>query len=340
MSDDAPALAPQYANISARAFQHPADRAATAALASIPMLDTVVRKLIEYQFERGFRQTLLANSVRLGEGQLPAVWTRYRGVLHTFDMPDVYELYVAHQPFANAGAIGSGKPMIMLHSGLVELLDEDELGVVLGHEVAHVLGDHVLYLTTLSILMTITQSARVPLLAGLPLVAIRSALLEWQRATELSADRAAALAVRDPRIVCRTLMAMASGLPSKDLDLDRFVQQAQDYEGWGNGYDRISRIFSELAVTHSFAVKRVSELLKWVQSGEYDRIVGGDFATRDQDVNVREEAGDAVDYYSARFRQFFKDTGENIAGMGQQAGDMADKAAEWLKSRREGSGGE
>jgi hypothetical protein len=34
--------------ISSKAYEHPADRAATAALQSIPMLDQVVRKLIEF----------------------------------------------------------------------------------------------------------------------------------------------------------------------------------------------------------------------------------------------------------------------------------------------------
>ena len=34
-------------DISPRAYEHPADRAATAALRSIPMLDTVVRKLVD-----------------------------------------------------------------------------------------------------------------------------------------------------------------------------------------------------------------------------------------------------------------------------------------------------
>ena len=52
--------------ISPKAYEHPADRAATAALKSIPMLDTVVRKLIEYGYERAFRQMLLANALRVG----------------------------------------------------------------------------------------------------------------------------------------------------------------------------------------------------------------------------------------------------------------------------------
>ncbi len=65
---------PRLEGISAHAFEHPADRAATAALQSIPMLDQVVKKLIEFGYERAFRQQFLAASVRLGDDQLPNVW--------------------------------------------------------------------------------------------------------------------------------------------------------------------------------------------------------------------------------------------------------------------------
>ena len=56
-------------DISPKAYEHPADRAATAALNSIPMMDVVVRKLIEYGYERALRQILLAGSVKLGPDQ-------------------------------------------------------------------------------------------------------------------------------------------------------------------------------------------------------------------------------------------------------------------------------
>ncbi len=46
-------------DISPKAYEHPADRAATAALASVPMLDQVVRKLIEFGYERALRQAYL-----------------------------------------------------------------------------------------------------------------------------------------------------------------------------------------------------------------------------------------------------------------------------------------
>jgi Zn-dependent protease with chaperone function len=70
--------------------------------------------------------------------------------------------------------------------------------VVLAHEAAHLHSDHVLYRTALLILLQIGTSVRLPLLAGLPLLAIQYALLEWSRAAELSCDRAAALVTRDP----------------------------------------------------------------------------------------------------------------------------------------------
>ena len=68
-----PAEAYRLPGISPKAYEHPADRAATAALGSIPMLDLVVRKLIEFGYERALRQTYLGASVRLGTDQLPQI---------------------------------------------------------------------------------------------------------------------------------------------------------------------------------------------------------------------------------------------------------------------------
>ena len=56
-------------------------------------------------------------------------------------------------PFTNAMAIGSKKPMVVLNSGTVSLIDEHELRTVLGHEAGHILSDHVLYRTALMILI-------------------------------------------------------------------------------------------------------------------------------------------------------------------------------------------
>src|SRR5204863_1982106 len=85
----------RLAGISPKAYEHPADRAATAALKAVPMLDTVVRKLIEWGYERALRQSFLGNAVRVGDSQLPDLWASHNGVCRILDMPEVYDLYVS-----------------------------------------------------------------------------------------------------------------------------------------------------------------------------------------------------------------------------------------------------
>jgi Zn-dependent protease with chaperone function len=310
--------------ISPKAYEHPADRAATAALKKIPKLDLVVRKLIEFQYERALRQSFLASSIKLGPEQLPETWAGYERVLATLDMPETYDLYVTQWPLANAATIGSEKPMIVLNSAAVSLLDEAELQTVLAHEAGHILSDHVLYRTALMILLQLSLT-RLPLVAGVPLIAVRAALLEWFRATELSCDRAATLVNRDPLVTCRTMMVMAGGANSRKLNLDAFLKQASEYEEWGSGWDRMSRFFVELGLTHDFPVRRVHEVMKWVRSGEYDRIIGGDYLRRgDDDVDPRAAAGEAVDHYAERFRRLFRDAQEEVE-------KASGKLSDWLK---------
>jgi Zn-dependent protease with chaperone function len=284
-------------NLSSKAYEHPADRAATAALQSIPMLDVVVRKLIEFGYERAFRQQFLAASVRLGDDQLPNVWADWNAVCARLDLPERYDVYLTQFPITNAAAIGAGKPMVVINSRCVDLFDELEFRTVLGHEAGHILSNHVLYRTALLILIQLTGATRLPFFAGLPLLAVKLALLEWFRAAELSSDRAATLVNRDPLVTCRTMMVLAGGVSARKLDLDAFIRQANDYEEWKSGWDKLNRLRAQLSLTHSYPVRRVKEVTAWVQSGEYDRIVKGEYPTRDQQADARKEAGDAVEFY-------------------------------------------
>jgi Zn-dependent protease with chaperone function len=316
-----PAEGYRLTGISPKAYEHPADRAATAALSSIPYLDTVVRKLIELGYERALRQAYLGSAVRLGEDQLGDVWRQHNIAYATLDMADVPDLYLTQYPSPNAVAIGAAKPIVVVQSELVRLLDAPMQRAVFAHEAAHILSDHQLYRTATLILVRMTSSARIPL----PLGPVRAALLEWSRASELTCDRAAALVTRDPLVVCRALMVMSAGEAAADLDLDVFMRQGLDYSEKGSGLERITRLFLDLNVTHAMPVKRVHELMAWVRSGDYDRIVGGDFPSRDDPPRPpREEASDAVSHYAERFKETFKDAGESIESAGKQL-------AEWLK---------
>jgi Zn-dependent protease with chaperone function len=322
-------------DLSSKAYEHPADRAATAALGTIPMLDTVVRKLIEYGYERAFQQLLLASAVRLGEDQLPEVWAAHRAALARLDIHEVPDLYMAQFPIINAMTVGSQKPMVVLNSRTVDVLDEAELRTVLGHEAGHILSDHVLYTTALMILVQLGVGPlmRLPFFAGLPLLAVKLALLEWSRAAELSCDRAATLVTRSPMTTCQTLMVMAGGAASRRLSLDAFVRQANEYVEWEPGWEKLSRFRIELGLTHPFPVRRVSELMKWVRSGEYDRVMSGEYVRRGTKADARHEAGDAAEFYAERFKTIFREVGEGVTKTGDKVSDAADKVSDWLKQR-------
>jgi Zn-dependent protease with chaperone function len=322
-----PAEGYRLTGISPRAFQHPADRASTAALGAIPYLDRVVRKLIELGYERALRQSYLGSSVRLSEEQLGAIWREHARAYATLDMETVPDLDLTQMPLPNAMTIGARRPIVVVQSGLVRLLDAEQRRAVLAHEAAHILSDHQLYRTALLILVGLTRTARLTL----PLAPVRTALLEWNRATELSCDRAAALVVRDPLVVCRTLMSLAGGAMVDELDLDVFMRQGLEYSEGGGGLERLTRLMLDLGVTHPLPVRRAHELMAWVGSGEYERIVGGEYPRRDEPADARADGGDAVSYYAERFRDGFREAGESINSVGQQL-------AGWLRGEGDGDG--
>ncbi len=320
-------------NLSAKAYEHPADRAATAALQSIPMLDIVVRKLIEFGYERALRQQFLAGSVKLGPDQLRQTWADWNAVCARLDLPERYDVYLTQFPITNAAAIGAGTPMVVVNSRCIDLFDELEMRTVLGHEAGHILSNHVLYRTALIILLQLSFSS-LPLGAGLPLMAVQLALLEWFRAAELSCDRAATLVNRDPLVTCRTLMVIAGGASSRKLNLDAFIQQATDYEEWDSSWDKVNRMRAELMLTHDWPVKRVKEVMGWVQSGEYDRIVTGEYPTRDQQADPRKEGEAAVNFYKLRFQKIFKEFG--VDNVQDKMAGAADKLSDWIRSSSRG----
>ena len=333
MSDETPVLGYRLRDLDERVLRHPADRAATAALRQIPGLDALLRKLIELGYERALRQQALASAVRLGPHQLPEVWTRHLSAFSTLEIDPVPELYLTAFPMTNAATIGSQEPLVLVNSQTLDVLDDDQQRVVLAHEAAHVMCDHVLYGTALEIIGRLTRRgvAAGPLPTKLSLLAIHHALLEWSRAAELTCDRIAALVVRDPLLVCRTLLSVAAGTASDRLNLDAFLAQADDYGARARSLPgRWTRLTLELGTSHPLAVNRAHQLIEWVRSGDYDRIRDGAYPRRSEGggPTATEETLAAADYYKDKISGAFKD----IAGQAEAATKTVN---DWLNKQRD-----
>lgn len=324
MTSIEPAL--QYPGISGQGFAHPADRAAMAALRTVPLLDKAIKRFTEFSYERRARQLFLGRAVRLGEDQLPAVWALQRQCAYALDIAETPQLYVTQQPVGNAMTIGTKEPVVMVMSGLVSSYSQDELRAVLGHEMGHVLADHVALTTAFVIVRQVLSGAlRAQPFAGLPLLAVYHALLEWSRVAELTADRASALVVADPLVTCGTLMRMAGG-PVEGLSLDAFIRQATEYREEGDPFARWSRFFDEVKAPHPFPVRRVGELVSWVSDGGYDRIRSGQYLRRGQEPAASEEFDSAFTHYRSRFADIVERAGSGIQ-------TVVDRVSSWLDSR-------
>jgi Zn-dependent protease with chaperone function len=317
-------LAHRYPQISAKAYEHPADRAATSALHAVPLLDKVIKRLTDLGHERRLRQIYMGNAVRVGTDQVPDVWARYLQCTSVLDLESVPDLYMISNPTVNAMAIGAKTPIVVVNSSLIGSYTTDDIQTVLAHEVAHVLSEHYYYTTALLLLKQFMEGA-LPrsLLLGLPVRGMYFALLEWSRAAELSADRAAAIVMSDPLAPCRVLMRLAGGaVPG--MNLDAFLKQAAQYDDEDDIFSRHSRFWVEMNLTHPVAVRRVKELTEWVQSGEYDRIRAGNYPRRGHEPPPSAEFSAAVAHYGERFSRFLDRTAGNVQDLGKQLGG-------WLK---------
>jgi len=280
-------------------WEHPADRAALQALRSVPGFDEVVKKIVGFFGERGFRLLFQANAVRVGPTQFARLNALYTDVLTSMDWQVRPELFVSQTPFVNAGAYGMDRPFIVINSGALNLLDDDEMRTLLGHELGHVMSGHALYHTVL-ILIVFVGLNFLPFLTSLVLAPIRYALLEWARKSELSADRAGLLAAQDPRASMRMFLKMAGGGDMKEMDLDAFLQQAKEYEETGGAIDRIFKILNTLEQSHPFNTLRAAELERWIASGAYEKVLGGEYTRRGPEAEQRpidKDIDDARDHY-------------------------------------------
>jgi Zn-dependent protease with chaperone function len=280
-------------------WEHPADRAALQTLRSVPGFDEVVKKIVGFFGERGFRLLFQANAVRVGPTQFPRLNALYTDVLTSMDWQVRPELFVSQTPFVNAGAYGMDRPFIVINSGALNLLDDDEMRTLLGHELGHVMSGHALYHTIL-ILIVFVGLNFLPFLTSIILAPIQFALLEWARKSELSADRAGLLAAQDPRASMRMFLKMAGGGDMKEMDLDAFLQQAKEYEETGGAIDRIFKILNTLPQSHPFNTLRAAELERWITAGAYEKVLGGEYTRRGPEAEQRpidKDIDDARDHY-------------------------------------------
>ena len=303
-------------DIAPRNWEHPADKAALQALRRIPVFDDVLKKVFGFFGEKPVRLAFQADAVRVSDRQFPEVYGLYREALRTLDAPEEYPLFMSQTPIVNAGAYGMDQPFIILNSGTRSILSDEELQYVMAHEIGHIMSDHVLY-KTMTVLLINLANMGFPIV-GLAARAVLVGLLEWSRKSELSCDRAGLLATQNPEVVMNAMLKMAGGATADDeTSLSEFLVQADQYRESGDVADQVFKVLNVLGRTHPFHVLRVAELRDWIESGEYDRIVRGEYTRRGEpDPAYQDDLSAAAAAYAEGAKEFL----DSISDAARRAG--------------------
>ena len=248
-------------------FIHPFDRAMLKQLKSIPMLDSIVKKVMAALGERIMRGMHEASYTKLSLTQLPEYYKPLLEVCDTLGI-EVPDMYLAMNPQPNAYTFGDTKPFIVINHGLIKLLTPEELKAVIAHECGHILCHHVLYNSVARCLLQfgldfLLQATLIP---GLDKLAVIT-LMYWSRMSEFSCDRAAAYVMGNSDVVVDTMIRLSSGdveITNK-INKKEYMAQSQRYMDMVSKSmtDKILQAFLVYKMDHPFSAVRSFEVDKW-----------------------------------------------------------------------------
>ena len=167
---------------------------------------------------------------------------------------------------------------------MVETLDDEQMYHLIGHELGHIKAGHILYRSVATVLMPLLEllGRRTFGLGDVAQMALTAAFFEWSRQAEITADRAGLLCSQNFDLSAHANLMLTGG-PNRlahEATTEAFMDQARTYQDL-NFVDSIGKmmvfLFYGMHATHPMPVHRAQELERWYESGEYGRILAGNY---------------------------------------------------------------
>jgi Zn-dependent protease with chaperone function len=260
-----------------QSYEHPSDAKTLDVLQGTAGLETVIRKCNEFGLDRLLRIQLMGSYLRASQDCFPHLFRAVQEGCEILDVPKRPTVYI--QPGGlNAFTAGVEQPILVFTAGLIDSMTEEELRFVVGHELGHIKSGHVLYYQIAMLLPVLAEvvGAATFGIGSLLSFPLEVALVRWQRMSELTADRAGLLACQDVN-AATTAMIKLAGLPLKFFDkvnTEDFLAQAREFEAFDSDkLDWVAKILSGMGQSHPWTVMRASELLRWVDSTSYEKLL-------------------------------------------------------------------
>jgi Zn-dependent protease with chaperone function len=232
---------------------------ATATLcASVVFIGIAV--LISFYASRSAHHELVDHAQRLTPENGEEIYSLVQTCKERIQPGDV-EIFVAPSRQLNAYTFGLSEPKtVVLYSSLFQVMDQDELRFILGHELGHVQLGHT-WLNSL-----------IGGMAGIPSPSSASALLMlvflwWNRMCEYSADRAGMIACGKPEKAISALIKLVAGpkgLTSRGIEQAYSKIDAED--------DTLMGSLTEALGTHPLIIRRIQQIRQYAASSQYKKL--------------------------------------------------------------------
>ena len=196
------------------------------------------------------RQAMLGNAMQVEYSDYAWLRDWANVVAVDLELPRV-EIFVTQNPVINAYAFGFINPYcIVLHSGSIRYLSQDELKSVVVHEMAHIKYGHTIASVYLQPFITI------------PVVSIVTGWIAgfWQRRCEYTADRLALTYMNDATLVKNALVKVHIGPDTAD-GMNEIARQWMQYTA-----ERPMNRFAQTFSSHPFLVRRLSHIDRMAQA--------------------------------------------------------------------------
>jgi fibronectin type 3 domain-containing protein len=262
-----------FSNLKHQDFMHPTDSKALAAIKMLKGLPALINWKNKIYNEKLIRILSMGDDIRVTKKTFKQIYemTEFSAKVLGTPIPDVF---IDQSPIVNAITIGTDAPMIRINSGLIDLMNEVELQAVIAHEMGHIKCGHVLYKTVADLIKN-GKSLFGPFRIVFD-YAIAFTLLEWDRKSEFSADRAALLVIQDVKPVISMLMKLAGGSQKivDQIDHEDFLEQSRQFGVAVDGViGKVCKLELTLNRSHPFPVMRAAEIECWSKTSEYQKII-------------------------------------------------------------------
>ncbi|MCM1143847.1 MAG: M48 family metallopeptidase [Blautia sp.] len=241
-------------------------------LDSIPRFYDTAKMITSTNLSRKIHE-YTRTSMAAGPSQFPEIYQISCDCAKTLGI-GIPNVFIDNNPVMNAFtyAMDDVEPMVVINSGLIERMNLGELKYIIGHECGHIQNYHSSYSylsqlvlnTGLNVAVGVTTGI-IQLLASLMTVGSMAMLSAWNRASEVTADRAGMLCA-DCREDCYSALAklMYGGVIGDEQEIDFDAIRAQ----LEHTVSSVAK-YSEILDSHPAIARRIAALQEFCECEKY-----------------------------------------------------------------------